>query len=158
MSTLIVILARLFLFFSLYSSVSGSSDFYLTELFAGGFSSPHQLWLDSLNNYLYVARDALYMSRIAVSSRAVTVFAGNGVINDHIAGPVTSSPMASCYGVCGDTAGSLYVTCITYDRIVKIDIPTGEREKERKRDRERVYKRTTFISLKRKLFRFSFKI
>ena len=85
MSTLIVILARLFLFFSLYSSVSGSSDFYLTELFAGGFSSPHQLWLDSLNNYLYVARDALYMSRIAVSSRAVTVFAGNGVIDDHIA-------------------------------------------------------------------------
>jgi hypothetical protein len=36
--------------------------------------------------------------------------------------------MQSCYGVCGDTAGILYVSCIAYDRIVRIDISTGEIE------------------------------
>jgi hypothetical protein len=146
MSTTIVFLARLFLLFSFSSSsssslVSGSSssDFYLAELFASGssLSGPQQLWGDSLNSYVYVGRSALYISRIAVSSRAVTVFAGTGVDADHVDGvAATSSPMAYCPGVCGDTAGSLYVTCTTYDRIVKIDIPTGERREEREKKRK----------------------
>jgi hypothetical protein len=45
--------------------------------------------------------------------------------------------MANCLGVCGDTAGSLYVTCWSFDRIVKIDIPTGERREAREDRNER---------------------
>jgi hypothetical protein len=144
MSTIIVFLARFYLFFSSSSSSSSSSSFslvagssssdlYLTELFANGssLSGPQQLWGDSLNSYVYVGRFNLYISRVAVSSRAVILYAGTGASADHINGvAATSSPMINCYGICGDTAGSLYVTCITYDRIVKIDIPTGERREE----------------------------
>jgi hypothetical protein len=154
MPTIIVFLARIYLFFFFSSSSSSSSsssflvagsssDLYLTELFANGssLSGPHQLWGDSLDSYVYVGRWTLYISRIAVSSRAVTVYAGTGANANHVDGvPATSSPMAVCLGVCGDTASSLYVTCIGYHRIVKIDIPTGERKIERKRDRERVDK------------------
>jgi hypothetical protein len=145
MSNIIVFLVRLFLFFSFSSSSSSSlvagsssSDFYLAEVFANGssLSNPFQLWGDSLNSYVYVGRWNLYISRIAVSSRAVTLYAGTGASANHIAGAATSSPMAYCMGVCGDTAGSLYVTCITYDRIVKIDIPTGERREEREKKRK----------------------
>jgi hypothetical protein len=140
MSTIIIFLARIFLFFSFSSSSSSlvagsnSSDFYLTELFANGptLSFARQLWGDSLNSYVYVGRATLYISRIDVSSRVVTIYAGTGSDADHIAGPATSSPMVNCEGVCGDTAGSLYVTCYGYDRIVKIDIPTGERREEKK--------------------------
>jgi hypothetical protein len=154
MPNIIVFLARLFMFFSFSSSSSSSlvagsssssSDFFLTELFANGssLSVPNQLWGDSLNSYVYVGRWTLYISRIAVSSRAVTLYAGTGANADHIDGAAaTSSPMAYCRGVCGDTAGSLYVTCLTYNRIVKIDIPTGER-----RDREREKKKRERIGM-----------
>jgi hypothetical protein len=55
----------------------------------------------------------------------VTLFAGTGVDADHIDGAAaTSSPMADCLGVYGDTAGSLYVTSYNYDRTVKIEITT----------------------------------
>jgi hypothetical protein len=150
MSSIIVFLIRLFhssfklafLFFlpSYFPFAAGSIDFFLTELFANGpsLSLPRQLWGDSLNSYVYVGRESLSITRVAVSSRAVTLYAGTGANADNIAGPATSSPMVNCYGICGDTAGSLYVTCLSYHRIVKIDIPSGKRrEKERGQEKRR---------------------
>jgi streptogramin lyase len=47
--------------------------------------------------------------------------------------------MANCVGVCGDTAGSLYVACYRYDRIVKIDILTGEKREREDRHGKYIY-------------------
>jgi hypothetical protein len=115
---------------------------YLAELFANGSSLlwPQQLWGDSLNSYVYVRTGVFYISRIAVSSRAVTVFAGTGANANHTDGvAATSSPMVNCLGFCGDTAGSLYVTCLNYDRIVKIDILTGEKREREDRHGKYIY-------------------
>jgi hypothetical protein len=101
------------------------TEFFSTESFATGLTGVHQIWGDSNNNFLYLGSTGYYVNKIDVSSRAVTVFGGDGSANDCQPGPVTSSPMSVCGGICGDSSGALYVVCITFNRVVKVDIATG---------------------------------
>jgi hypothetical protein len=123
----LLLLAALWLSLICPLSVSGSEEYVGETLASSGVVNPHQVWGDSNGGFVY-ARNGDYTARIALPSKAVSNFAGTGTNANHIAGPATSSPMRSCLGVCGDTAGMLYVSCLDYDRLVRIVISTGEIE------------------------------
>jgi hypothetical protein len=124
----LLLLAALWLSLICPLSVSGSEEYVGETLASSGVGSPWQVWGDSNGDYVYTNNGIGYTARIALPSKAVSNFAGSGTNANHIAGPATSSPMRECRGVCGDTAGMLYVSCIGYDRLVRIVISTGEIE------------------------------
>jgi uncharacterized protein (TIGR03437 family) len=79
---------------------------------------PSGLAFDSSNN-LYIADTYSYRIR-KVTNGTITTFAGNGNVAQPVNGPATATPMGVPYGLAIDSSGNVFVSDISFDKILKI--------------------------------------